>query len=485
MAFYRQSNNLTSSISLLAITIGLVVAQSVTHKSLAQTSTTPPPTGVTSINGLGASTVNTLFVGTGATNSYPFGSKGSWFNVFGVGNPTSLNADVPPAFLNYPNGTYGPVVNNDTFRYASVGSGAGITAFFSQTPPPASPGPTILAPVSFAASDDPLAGTQIEQTVTTGTGKPNSGKAIQVPVVGVGITLSYNSSGLTIPAGGLKLSRKSYCGILNGAIVNWNDASIKADNGGAVIAANLPIKVVRRSDNSGSTFVLSTHLNTACQTAATKGLPAANVWNRGVGSISTSGTVPPTPPANTVVWPASFLSATGGGGVATAIKNNSGAIGYVDSATRLANSLPAALLQNKANAYVGPTTTGIQNALSAGTVVKYGTAPNNRLIRIDGLADPTPSTAYPISTATYTLFYDVYGGTNGNLIATHLRSFINWALANATQPVPPTANSSNPTPDQIATARGYAPLPNSIKTVSRTVVNTCVNTFTGTSPCTP
>ncbi|MBD2509364.1 substrate-binding domain-containing protein [Nostoc muscorum FACHB-395] len=487
MVFYRDRlNNLTSSVSILAITIGLVIGQSVNEKSLAQTSTTPPPGGVTSINGLGASTVNTLFVGTGQTNPCPFGSKGSWFNVFGVGNPSSLNADLAAITNNCPVGTYGPVVNNDTFRYASVGSGAGITAFFNQTVPPASPGPTILAPVSFAATDDPLAGTQIEQTVTTGTGKPNSGKAIQVPVVGVGITLSYNRTGLSIPAAGLKLSRNTYCGILKGTITNWNDSRIRTDNGGAVIAVNLPIKVVRRSDNSGSTFVLSTHLNTVCKTAATSTIQAANIWDKGVGSISTSGTVPPAPPANTVVWPTTFLSASGGGGVATAITANNGAIGYVDSATRLARSLPAALLQNKANVYVGPTTAGIQGALSVGTIVKYGTAPANRLIRIDNLADPNAATAYPISAATYALFYDVYqNSTTGNLIATHIRTFINWALANSTQPVPPATNSSNPTPDQIAINRGYAPLPNTIKTVARTVVNTCVNTTTGASPCTP
>ncbi len=454
----RQSYHLISSISVLAITTSLVAGQSASEKSLAQTSTTPPPAGVLSINGAGASTLNTLFVGSGTTA--PFSPQNSWFNFYGVGNPPSLN--------NPAGATNGPVNSAVTFRYASVGSGAGITAFFSQTVPPASPGPTILPPVSFAASDDPLAGTQVEQVVTTGSGRPNSGKAIQVPVVGVGITLSYNSTGLTIPAAGLRLSRNTYCGILNGSITNWNDSRIRTDNGGTAIAANLPIRVVRRSDSSGSTFVLSTHLNTACKTAATPGLQTTSVWNRGVGSISSSGTVPPTPPANTVVWPASFLSASGGGAVATTISTTSGAIGYVDSATRLARSLPAALLRNRAGTYVGPTTAGIQGALSGGTVVTYGAAPANRLVRIDNLADPTPSTAYPISTASYLLFYDRYANTT---IAANIRAFINWALGGTP--------ASTPTADSIAIARGYAPLPAAIKTQSRNVVNTFVNT---TSP---
>ncbi|WP_392531297.1 substrate-binding domain-containing protein [Nostoc sp. C117] len=487
MVLYRTSNKLTSSVSVLAITIALVAGQSATQKSLAQFATSPAIAPAVSVNGAGASTLNTLFVGTGETNPCPFGSKGSWLNVYGVGNPPSLNNDLAAITNNCPVGTYGPATTSSTFRYAPVGSGAGVTAFFTQTPPsvpagtPALNNLTILPPVSFAGTDDPLAGTDIERIAT---GTPNSGKAIQVPVIGVGIALAFNRTGLNVPATGLKFSRPTYCAILNGTLTNWNDARIRTDNGGAVISANLPLKFVRRSDNSGSTFVLSTHLNTACKTTGTPGLPTAAVWNRGVGSISTSGTVPPTPPANTVVWPTTFLSASGGGGVATTISTTSGAIGYVDSATRLARSLPAAFLKNKSGAYVGltsgtntPVVTGIQAALSAGTIVKYGTAPNNRLIRIDGLADPTAAAAYPISTASYLLFYDVYGGTNGTAISTNIRGFINWALG--------ATPTTNPTADAIATVRGYAPLPTTIKTVSTTVVNTCVNTTSGSSPCTP
>ncbi|MCW5317590.1 hypothetical protein GTQ43_28435 [Nostoc sp. KVJ3] len=489
MVLSRQSKKLTSSISVLAITVSLVAAQSATQKSLAQFATSPASAGVTLINGAGASSLNTLFVGTGFTtsgapNPCPFGPIGSWFNVFGVANPPSLNTDNPSGCAA---GTYGPAFTNYTFRYASVGSGAGVAAFF--TPPgtptvvvvPSRPTPdnniNIVGAISFAASDDPLAGTDIERIAAgTASQRTGSGKAIQVPVIGLGIALAFNRTNLNVPAAGLKLSRATYCAILNGNVTNWNDSRIRTDNGGAVISANLPLKVVRRSDNSGSTFVLSNHLNTICKTTATPTVPAASVWNKGVGSISTSGTVPPTPPANTVVWPTTFLSASGGGGVANLISTTTGGIGYVDSATRLAKNLPAALLQNKSGAYIGPTTAGIQQALASGTIVKYGTAPANRLIRIDNLADSTAATAYPISTASYVLLYDVYANAN---IASGLKAHIDWALGNPGTPV------TNPTADQIAIARGYAPLPTTIKAVSKTVVDTCVNTATGPSPCTP
>ncbi|MEH1841625.1 MAG: substrate-binding domain-containing protein [Nostoc sp.] len=378
-------NNLTNSISVLAITIGLVVGQSATQKSLAQTIG----------NGVGASTVNALFTGL---------------------------KTVAPSI---------------TLTYSPVGSGAGLTAFFTQTPPAGTPGP-----ITFAASDDPVAGTE---TVTGGRGY------VQVPVVGVGITLAYNANGLTVPTGGIKLSRASYCGILNGSIKNWDDKSISADNGGQ-IAGNVPIKVVRRSDSSGSTFVLSSHLNTACKPAATPGLPAAYVWNRGVGT--------------TVNWPTTFIGATGGSGVATAIASTKGAIGYVDSATRLARNLPAALLRNKTGNYTAPSTDAITDALLGGTVVKYGTNPTNRLIRIDNLNDPTRPNAYPISTATYFLFYDIYSDAT---ITNSIKSLLTLA--------------SGSIGDTFVASLGYAPLPASIKTVSIGVVNTCVNSVLGPSPC--
>ncbi len=369
MAFYpnRQLTNLASSITVFAITIGLVVAQSATQKSLAQTSLG---------NGAGASTVNALLAGL---------------------------KTVAPGF---------------TFTYSPVGSGAGLTAFFTQTAPSGTP-----SPISFAASDDPVAATQ---TVRGGRGY------VQVPVIGVGITLAYNSAGLTVPAGGIKLSRASYCGILNGSITNWNAPSISTDNG-RQIALNVPIKVVRRSDSSGSTFVLTSHLNTACKPAATTGIPAANVWNRGAGT--------------TVSWPSTFIAASGGGGVATAIASTRGAIGYVDSATRLSKNLPAAVLRNKAGNYIAPSTAAITDALLGGTIVKYGT--NNKLVRIDNLNDPTRAGAYPISTASYLLFY------SDATIVNAFKTFITSAFGSAG--------------DAKATSLGYAPLPASIKTASRGV----------------
>ncbi|MEH1854703.1 MAG: substrate-binding domain-containing protein [Nostoc sp.] len=471
MTFYcdRQLNKLASSITVLALATGLVVGQSAAQKSLAQTSTTPPPAGVTSVNGAGASSITTLLIGTGT--SYPLAPKDSWFNAYGVGNPPSLNNNVPPALTGFPNGSYGPITTLSTFRYASVGSGAGLTAFFNQTVPPVPPNTaTILGPVSFAATDDPVLGTErvvgSPNDVPTPAGTPqNPVPYIQVPVISVGIALAYNPAGLTIPAGGIKLSRPTYLGILNGTITNWNAPQIKADNGGVAISANKPIVVVRRSDDSGTTFALSAHLKAAF----------GATWNRGVGKKSIAqpaGGIPNPLPADTVVWPASFQFASGGGGVATKIKTTAGAIGYVDSATRLANSLQAAVLKNKAGTYNAISPTTISNAFVGAT----DQDPNARRIKLV-VTDPAAANAYPIVTATYLLFYDKYANVN---VANQIKGFINWALG--VPPVPAPGTDVTIDPNAIAIARGYAPLPASIKNLSRGLVNTYVNNVFNAAP---
>ncbi|MEH2058207.1 MAG: substrate-binding domain-containing protein [Nostoc sp.] len=435
MAFYRdrQLTYLASSISVLAIATGLVVGQSATHKSLAQTATTPAPAGVTSINGAGGGSINTLFVGTGTTS--PYAPQGSWFNTYGLGNPKTLN---PPGAVN-------PLV---TFRYASINSSAGVTAFFTQTPPPAT-GATINPPVSFANSDDPITGTE---TLSAG---PNTGTPIQVPVITYGVALAYNPTGLNVPAGGIKLSRATYLGIFNGTITNWNDAKIKADNGGAIIAVNKPIVVVRRSDNSANTFTLSSNLKAVF----------GATWNRGVGeiSIAQAGGIPNPLPANTVVWPANFQFASKSGGVATKIKTTAGAIGYVDNSTRLANGLQAAVLQNKAGTYNPISPTSIGNAFVGAT--DQDASP--RRIKLV-VTDPTAANAYPLVSASYVLFYGKYADAK---VAAGIKGFINWALG--VPPVPAPANVTT-NPNNIAIARGYAPLPDAIKKQATTLVNTYV-----------
>ena len=378
MRFGFKTSHLASSISVMTVAAGLAFGPLTTQKSFAQTT----------LNGAGSTFVTTLLTALDQAN-------------------TTI-----------------------TINYAGGGSGAGRTAFLTQSPA-----------VAFGASDSPLAANQ--RTVT---GSPNRGPAIQVPITTGPIALAFNPAGLSVPSSGLRLSRRTYCGILNGAITNWNNAAITSDNGRQV-AANLPIRVVRRSDNSGTTFNLTSHLNTVC-----KGFtPSSFNWTRGAGQQ--------------VNWPSTFLSAEGGSGLVSLVGSTRGAIGYADESTRLSagrTTTGRALLANQSGNFVAPTAaataaafTGAVDTDPSPTIITLGGPSNNPTL----LLNPPAAQAYPIVGPSYLLFYDIYSNA---ATAAGIRSLV--------------AGAFNSAGDATATNLGYAPLPEALQTSVLTLVNNYVDT---------
>ncbi|PSB04747.1 substrate-binding domain-containing protein [Merismopedia glauca] len=442
MFFSKKSNKLTSSVTAIALTIGL-------NQFLIQ------PSSAVNINGSGSTFAQGLYQGTSPTGL--FSTAGSWFSQYAIVNPAAV------------------------FKYAAVGSGAGVTSFLTQTPPSGSP--TVPAPIAYGATDDPII---TNPTATT----PNAGPTVQVPVAGGAIVLIYNKTGLTIPANGIKLSRRTYCGIFNGTINNWNAPEIKQDNANAVIAANLPIKVVRRpqatvESGSGTTFNLTNHLNTVCRpTPLVNPTPAINppvtfTWNRGFSTVSRPAPACTTGSSAFVCWPATFLqpATKGGSALASLVNSTSGGFGYVDGATFFSqasiagSNLRSACLQNQGGVYICPPLNKATNpplsaanlsafsvSVSNGFVGATDTDTNNRRIALK-VPNPSSVAAYPMVSATYLLFYDKYADVN---VANGIKGFIAWVATNATA-------------DTIAKNRGYAPLPTTIKTQVNTLVNKCVD----------
>jgi phosphate transport system substrate-binding protein len=387
MNFGLKSSHVASSMSIVAAALGLAFAPATTQKSLAQTA----------INGAGATFPDRLYRG-----------DGGWFQTYGAPSP-AVNPNV-------------------TFNYAAVGSGAGINAFLTQVEPSGLP-----SPIAFGASDAPLR-LSSSTPVPTVTGSPNKGPAIQVPVVAGAVAIPYNRTNLNIPSAGLRLSRSTYVGIFNGNITNWNDSRITADNG-RKLTSNLPIQVVRRADSSGTTFLLSNHIETVDDSTPFN-------WTRGVGT--------------TVNWPSSFLSASGSSGVAARVASTTGAIGYVEQAfTTSPTRLSTAALQNQAGGYVAPSVSAVTTALTGATDQDS----DPRIITIL-VPNPTASGSYPIVGVTYQLYYDDYASS---AVAAGIRGFIGWAEGTSQA-------------DSIATSRFYAPLPSSLKTTVRNLVNTYVDT---------
>jgi phosphate transport system substrate-binding protein len=232
-----------------------------------------------------------------------------------------------------------------TVNYQAVGSGAGITALAGKV-------------VDFGASDPPLK--EEEEREIAKNGSP----AVQIPMFLGAITVSYNLPGV---ASGIRLDGKALGDIFIGKVKTWNDAEIKAANPGIKLPST-PITVVHRSDSSGTT-------------AGFTGFLAA-VDPEFKSKVGEGKEVP---------WPTG-TGAKGNAGVAGAVKQTEGAVGYVEQAYALQNGFTYASIMNKAGHWVLPT---LQSTSAAGEGVKI---PANLGLKV--INSPSPS-AYPITSQTF------------------------------------------------------------------------------------
>jgi phosphate transport system substrate-binding protein len=234
-----------------------------------------------------------------------------------------------------------------TVNYQSVGSGAGITALESKI-------------VDFGASDPPLKPADEEAIAKNGS------PAVQIPMFLGAITVSYNVSGVKT---GLKLDGKTLGDIFLGKVKTWNDTEIKALNAGVTLPSTA-ITVIHRSDSSGTT-------------AGFTGFLAA-VDPEFKSKVGEGKEVP---------WPTG-TGAKGNAGVAGAVKQTDGAVGYVEQAYALQNNFTYAAVKNKAGAFVTPT---LASATAAAQGIKV---PANLGIKI---SNPAGAGSYPITSQTFVI----------------------------------------------------------------------------------
>ncbi len=232
-----------------------------------------------------------------------------------------------------------------TVNYQAVGSGAGITSLESKT-------------VDFGASDPPLKSE--EETALAKNGSP----AVQIPMFLGAITVSYNLPGVQ---SGLKLDAKTISDIFLGKVKTWNDAEIKALNPGVSLPST-SITVIHRSDSSGTTAGFTGFLAAADPEFKSK-----------VGE------------GKDVQWPTG-TGAKGNAGVAGAVQQTTGAVGYVEQAYALQHKFTYAAVKNKAGQFVSPT---LASTTAAAQGVKV---PANLGIKISNPSDPS---AYPITSQTF------------------------------------------------------------------------------------
>ena len=117
--------------------------------------------------------------------------------------------------------------------------------------------------VDYGASDATLNSTQIATWATSSFGQSYAGNLIQLPAMGVGISFPIVDAGVT-SNGQVKLTDNDLCGIFSGLITDFSQIT----DTGAAPAAGV-FKVAYRSDGSGTSFLLTNHLNKVCNSSNT------------------------------------------------------------------------------------------------------------------------------------------------------------------------------------------------------------------------
>ena len=234
-----------------------------------------------------------------------------------------------------------------TENYQPVGSGAGVAQLTSGT-------------VDFAGSDPAL---KPEEKSAMSKGTP-----IEIPFALGAITVSYNLPGVK---SGLKLDGKTIADIYLGKVKKWNDPELAGQNPGVTLPSS-DITVVHRSDSSGTTAGFTSFLQSYS--------PA---WKSGPGSDKE------------IKWPTG-TGAKGNDGVAAAVKQSEGSIGYVEQAYALQNDFTFADVKNSAGKYVAATLEST-SAAAEGVDIPADLA-------ISVINSPNPA-AYPIASQTFAMAY--------------------------------------------------------------------------------
>jgi len=231
-------------------------------------------------------------------------------------------------------------------NYQAVGSGGGIKSLTDKT-------------VDYGGTDGPMSDQQLTDA---------KAPVLHIPMVMGGVVPTYNIPGVTVP---LKFTPDVLAGIFLEQIKKWNDPKITAQNSGVTLP-DLAITTVHRSDGSGTTYVWTDYLS-----------KVSPEWKSKAGF------------ANSVNWPGG-VGASGNAGVAGAVKNTPGAIGYVELIYAIQNKLGYGSVQNSKGKFVEANLDSVTKAADGITL-----APDLRV----SITNSDNAEAYPVSSFTWTLAY--------------------------------------------------------------------------------
>jgi phosphate transport system substrate-binding protein len=243
------------------------------------------------------------------------------------------------------------------------------------------------------------------------------GNAQALPSVVGAVVPVYNLPGLKQD---LRFSSEVLAGIFLGKISKWNDPKIKILNRGLDLP-DAAIKVVHRSDGSGTTFVFSDFLS---KTDAD--------WKSSMGA------------ASTLNWPAGE-AASGNEGVAKRVTATEFSIGYVEFIYAVQQHLSFGGVRNSEGKFVRADIDSITAA------AKTTPANGNFLLSI---TNAPGRDAYPIASFTWLLISPTTPPAGPK--RDRLMSFLAWALT---------------TGQRQAAALGYVPLPDDLAQRERNLLS--------------
>lgn len=277
--------------------------------------------------------------------------------------------------------------------YIGAGSGNGVQQMIRRA-------------IQFGCTDSPLNPEQLRMAQSIG------GPVLHVPLAITGVVPVCRVPGIA-DSTVLRFSGSALAGIFLGEIVNWNDPVLRELNPETRLP-DLPIKVVSRSEPSGTTAIFAEYL--------ARSQPA--LWqeqNMGQGPN---------------VAFAVGIRQKGNPGVAGEVRRNPGAIGYVELtyATRMGRTVSFGAVRNRHGQFVVASPDSITAA-----VASLRDYPDDLCF---SLIDALGPDCYPICGADWAVFYRTQPAQNGR----RLVEFLRWA-------------TTRDAGQAQAASLGYAPLP--------------------------
>jgi phosphate transport system substrate-binding protein len=272
---------------------------------------------------------------------------------------------------------YSKVCSGQTLNYTANGSGAGISEF-------------LAGKTDFGGSDTPLSGDQY----ATAKQRCGGADAWNLPVVFGPMAITYNLGSVD----SLVLDAPTMAKIFNGIITRWDDPALTALN------ASMPaedIKVIYRSDASGTTYNFQSYLQAA----------SGGAWNQGATKTFTGGV---------------GTGAAGNNGTAALVKTTEGAISYNELSFALQQGLYAAEIKTPASrralrpVRIGTDTVG--KTISGAKIIGTG---NDLVLDISSFYNPAQPDVYPIVLATYEIVCSKYPNAD---VAQAVKAFLQAAI---------------------------------------------------------